>query len=120
MSGNCENKFGNLAAMLEYLNQAGEEQKVRGVRKDGGGNEVDTGEKQRRMDGGREREKEMGGARGVETEVSCLRRRLAEKDRGKKSLSCVCEGVHGGCGWSFCQWRLGSLLTGYYLKKRQQ
>lgn len=44
-----------------------------------------------------ERERE-GGGRGVETEVSCLRRRLAEKDRGKKSLSCVCEGVHGGCG----------------------
>lgn len=29
MSGNCENKFGNLAAMLGYLNQAGAEQKVR-------------------------------------------------------------------------------------------
>lgn len=26
----------------------------------------------------------------METEVSCLRRRLAENDRGKKSLSCVC------------------------------
>lgn len=29
MSGNFENKFGQLAAMCEYLNQAGEEQKVR-------------------------------------------------------------------------------------------
>ena len=42
----------------------------------------------------------------METEVSCLRRQLAEKDRGKKSqlfvcvcvCLCVCEGVHGGCG----------------------
>lgn len=56
---------------------------------------MNIGEKQRRRDGGRER---GGGGGGVETEVSCLRRRLAEKDRGKKSLSCVCEGVHGGCG----------------------
>lgn len=80
----------NLAIWQQSLNNlAGRRtaEDERGIRKDGEGKEVNIGEKQRQM-GWREREGPKGG--GVETEVSCLRRRLAEKERGKKSLSCVC------------------------------
>lgn len=45
----------------------------------------------------RERKRGNERPRGVETEVSCLRRRLAEEDRGrgKKCLSCVCLRAEG-------------------------
>ncbi len=71
----------------------------------------------------------------METEVSCLRRRLAEEDRGrgkKKNLSAVCvcvlsdpSGVRGGGRtrglWLGCVCVSGGGVTpGYYLKKRQQ
>lgn len=50
MSGNFENKFGQLAARRGAEGE-------RGVRKDGGGNKVNIGEKQRRRDAGRERKR---------------------------------------------------------------
>lgn len=69
----------------------------------------------------------------METEVSCLRRRLAEEDIGrKKNLSAVCvvcvlSDPSGGEEWRvyagamvrvcMCQRRCGH---GHYLKKRQQ
>lgn len=76
----------NLAIWQQSLNNLTRQETSR-IRKDGGGKEVTIGEKERQWDRERERERPKGG--GVETEVSCLRRRLAEKERGKKSLSCV-------------------------------
>lgn len=70
----------------------------------------------------------------METEVSCLRRRLAKEDRGrgKKNLSAVCvcalrdpSGVRGGGRksglWSGCVCVSGGGVThSNYLRKRQQ
>lgn len=65
----------------------------------------------------KDRGNERPGGGGVETEVSCLRRRPAEEDRcrGKKVSQlcvcvCVCRVSHQGWGWG--GWRLCGLWLG--------
>lgn len=96
-------------------------------------------EREKQKNGGMTREQERRNERpeggGVETEVSCLRRRLAEEERGRGKTSlgyvCVCAltGPSGGgvgackCARGLC-FEVVPVVVGvtpwYYLRKRQK
>lgn len=68
----------------------------------------------------RERERGNERPRGVETEVSCLRRRLAEEDRGrgKKCLSCVCLCAEGSIRTGSRRAYMGAVVRAWMCQRR--